>query len=306
MSIISEIASLYADPQGRIECDVANTPTDKRFDLAAAFHEYGIIACGGRDERGYLSSYAFVASESGKPVAVRPLPKPRSRHAAATTSDGRFIIAGGVTEECDGCLALAKSVLEYDLKTDRWSEIAELPLKAAQLVAEVVHGKLVVIAGDTGTTTVPGKPIAPARCRGDVQILDLHSGQWSVGKPKPTPETGVTSAVLGNEIFVVSSYDGGGTIRALVEVYNSKTDTWRRIPDMPTPRTGVPCGFIDGKLYCVNGQGVDLKPVSVVEVYDPKTDRWETAPNPPKASMSQGYANGANRLFLIGGVHGDA
>ncbi len=306
MSIINEIASLFTAPHGQIECDVACTPTDKRFDLAAAFNESGVIACGGRDERGYLSSYSFIVPPAGKPTAVRPLPKPRSRHAASATLDGRFIVVGGVTEDCDGSLALAKTVLEYDLKTDRWSDIGELPLKSAQLVAEVVHGKLVVIAGDTGTTTVPGAPISPARCRGDVQILDLHTAQWSIGKPKPTPETGVTSAVLGDEIFVVSSFPDDGVVSALVEVYNCKSNTWRRIPDMPTARTGVPCGFIDGKLYCVNGQGVDLKPMSVIEVYDPRTDQWQTVANPPRASMSQGYANGANRLFLIGGMVGDA
>ncbi|MCZ7385729.1 MAG: hypothetical protein O8C63_13430 [Candidatus Methanoperedens sp.] len=296
-----ELCHIQASDKGLLEIQTTKIPFDRRFELAAAHNGEVLLACGGRDQRGFLSAVSFVQTKGKEPKLVSPLPFPRARHAATTTADGRFIVVGGVTEDTDGSLVLAREVLTYDPRTDHWKEIAKLPLRTAQLVAEQVDGKLVVIGGDTGTTTEPGRPIAPARCRAEVQILDLSTGKWHRGMPKPTPETGVTSAVLDGEIFVCSSYPDDGEVRAQVEVYNVKANSWRRIPDMPTPRTGVACGFIKGKLYCINGQGVDLNPVSVVEVYDPSTDKWDTVSQGPASYIGQGYANFENRIFLVGG-----
>jgi N-acetylneuraminic acid mutarotase len=300
--VANDVWFLEAAPSGMVSVKTAKTLSDRRFEIAAAYHESGVIACGGRDERGFLSECTFVIPPGENPRPIRPLPQPRARHAVAVSPEGLFYVAGGVTQDEDGSLSLAGAVLVYDLTTDRWETVAQLPLRAAQLVAECVGGNLYVIAGDSGTTTEPGRPIAPARCRSDVQILDLKAGRWKRGAPKPSPETGVTSAVLGDEIFVVSSYDDLGRVHGRVEVYHCQTNTWRRIPDMPTPRTGVPCGFIGGKLYCVSGQGQDLKPISVSEVYDPRTNAWTTVAGGPEGLIGQGYACGGNRLMLLGGI----
>jgi N-acetylneuraminic acid mutarotase len=278
-----------------------STSVDLVFEAAATAIGSTIHVSGGKDKDGFLSTSAFLHSRGDRPQLTRPLPEPRARHAAAA-SDGKYYIVGGITDNPDLGLSLASEVLQYDSKSDRWDAISQLPRRASQLAAECVKGKLIVIAGDTGTTTQPGHPIAPARCRGDVQILDLVSGRWTYGNPKPTPETGVTSAVLGSEIFVCSSYDSKGIVSAIVEVYNVRTNTWRSIPNMPTARTGVPCAFVAGKLWCVNGQGANLKPIAVVEIYDPKSNSWTSLTKGPKAAIGQAYAGIESQLVLIGGL----
>ncbi len=276
-----------------------SSPT--RFDFAATQSDELVFTCGGRSRSNEITQEAFIFPDKISAIKVRPLPQARSRHAISVTNDRRFIVSGGVCIK-DGQLKLADCVLSYDPEGDRWDEFARLPLGASQLVADVLEDKLVIIGGDNGTITQPGKPLQPIICRKDVQVLDMETGQWSFGKPKPIPETGVTSAVLDDEVFVVSSYDDFGTVTASVEVYNVITDSWRKIPDMPTPRTGVPCGFINGKLYCINGQGSNLLPVSAVEAYDPATNLWEKLELGLEPSMSQAYANGNNSLIIFGGV----
>lgn len=277
------------------------TPLDRFCELAAAYNGQVVFACGGRDEEGFLSKEALVLLGTGKSQRVCPLPQPRARHAITVLPDKTFLVAGGVTHDQDGSLVLARDLLVYDPHTDAWSAIAELPLRAALLVAEYVDGKVFVIGGDTGTTTEPGLPIAPAQCRDNVQILELATGIWTSGTPKPIPETGVTSAVQRNEIFVVSSTGQDGKVNPFIEVYNVDTDSWRRIPDMPTPRTSVPCGFIQGKLYCVNGQGEDLEPTSIIEVYDPSTNSWTILDAKLSASHKSGFVAKENGMILIGG-----
>ncbi len=274
------------------------------YELSASSCETGVLACGGRtvSDRGVTSSFFLDASDNTI-QNIKPMPEARYRHAVGETLNNRFIVAGGVTINKYGQMKMADNILEYDLQSDRWDVISMLPKQSSQLVTEVVGNKLFVIGGDTGITTEPGNHISPSKCRGDVQILDLDTGEWGSGKPKPHPETGVTSAVFGDEIYVVSSYDDFGSINALVEVYNCSSNSWRRIPDMPTPRTGVPCAFIGGKLFCINGQGRDLKPTSVIEVYDPELNKWDQFFHPNLASaMSQGYAATKNAMFLVGGI----
>ncbi len=260
------------------------------------------FVAGGRTDNGMLSCKCYISDNLAEWKEVSDLPAPRARHAAVTLENGSVLVVGGVTQcSSDGCLQLARDVLFYDAEKDFWSKISELPKRAAKLVAEVVDSKLYVIAGDTGATSEPEQPVFPAIVRDDVQILDLESNKWSTGAPKPTPETGVTSAVFGKEIFVVSSDLDIGVINSIVEVYDTVSNKWRSIPDMPTPSTNVPCGFVDGKLYCINGLGRGLVPLSIIEVYDPKTNTWETQDTSIPPSHSSGYLIDEKRLVLIGG-----
>jgi N-acetylneuraminic acid mutarotase len=272
-----------------------------RGELAAAFNGSLTIACGGHDEKGFLTADTFLITKEGKIRTAQSLPQPRARHTMAATSDGTVLVVGGIIEEQTGALSLAKDVLSYDSKKDRWKAIAELPNRVAQATAEFIGGELYVFAGDTGVQTEPGFPIAPARCRSDVQILKLKTGRWRAGASKPTPETGVTSARRGSEVFVCSSYEDHGNIQAIVEVYDVDGDKWRHIPDMPTARTGVPTGFVDGKLYCVNGKGAKLEMLSVVEIYDPMTNKWSSQKSGPPRCCSAGYAEVDDGLLIIGG-----
>jgi hypothetical protein len=276
------------------------TLPESRSDMAAASNGAQVVVCGGLGSDGHLRDETLMLSEDGDLATLQPLPQGRARHAMAYDGE-RFLAIGGVTLDRDGCLTLAEEVLAYDARGGSWTVVSEMPRRAEQLVAEVVNNRLYAIGGDTGTATSPGRPIAPATCRSQVEVLDLSTFQWTTGSPKPTPETGVSSALLENRIFVCSSYDPTGAINNLVEVYDTEQDSWQTVTGMPTPRTGLACGFIDGKLVCINGQGRGLRALSVIEIYDTESDRWITADTSLPPSYASAYVTAMDRVFIFGG-----
>lgn len=260
-----------------------------------------VLVAGGIAGNGFPVSEARILNEKFTTSKTCPLPFRLFGHAMAAAPDGGVICGGGVKVAADGSLELSSEVLRYCAKSDKWESIARLPWRSARLVCEQVGGNIYFIAGDTATTHNPERSIAPAICRDAVQILSLTTGKWSDGTPKPTPETGVTSAVHNGNIYVVSSVMPDGTISDIVEVYNPVTDSWSDIPPMPTARTNVPCGFVGNKLYCVNGLGRGLKPLSLVEVYDLDTDVWTTEKSAPPAFHAAAVIPVDSQKFVIVG-----
>lgn len=271
-------------------------------ETAAAFNGSVFLVAGGRGEDAMLSTSAVLFDPDLEGESIRPMPAPRARHVVVPLEDRSFLVVGGVTIEDDDALALARSIWRYEPFSDSWEEFADLPLRTAGHVAERIGDKVYVIAGDTGSMSEPEWSVAPARCRAEVQILDLSTGKWTMGSPKPSPETGVTSAVRGNELYVISSYDDTDSINALVEVYDVAVDSWRALPSMPTPRTNVPAAFLNGTLYCINGLGRGRQPLSLTEVFDPDTEVWAKAKLAPPACYACGYARlDDSTLILFGG-----
>lgn len=271
-------------------------------ETAGAHTGRAFVIAGGRNTKGHLASNVLIGACTTELEKAHPLPSPRARHAMTTLPDGSPVVIGGVTVSNDGCLELARDVLRFDEKSDSWEVLEHLPKRASQLVAECVGNSLYVIAGDTGPVSEPERPIYPAVCRDDVQILDIDSLKWRFGTPKPTPETGVTSAINGRQIYVCSSYLDNGTINAILEIYDTASDRWSKAPDMPTPRTGVPVGFIDGKLYCVNGLGRGSVSLSLIEVFDPSTMKWEILDFAPPPCHSAAYINvNGQEIHILGG-----
>jgi N-acetylneuraminic acid mutarotase len=102
---------------------------------------------------------------------------------------------------------------------------------------------------------------------------------------------------------------------AVVEAYDTVTDTWTRKPDMPTPRNALSTAVVDGKVYAIGGWGYDRpeggwesidkttigQDFATVEVYDPKTDTWATRADmpTPRSHMTVSTLNG--KIYAIGG-----
>ncbi|MGY3892951.1 Kelch repeat-containing protein [Aeromonas enterica] len=260
-----------------------------------------ILVAGGIEKNGFPTSDARILDSNFITSKVCPLPFRLFGHTMTQTPDGEIILGGGVKVAADGSLELSSEIFKYSPKHDKWESIARLPWRSARLVGEQVNGCIYFIAGDTATTHNPERSLAPAICRDSVQILNLATGRWSEGCPKPTPETGVTSAVHNGKIYVVSSVLPDGTINDIVEVYCPATDSWSNIPPMPTARTNVPCGFVGNKLYCVNGLGRGLKPLSLVEVFDLDTGKWTTQNSAPPAFHASAVVPLDNQKFVIVG-----
>ena len=82
---------------------------------------------------------------------------------------------------------------------------------------------------------------------------------WRVETEVPTSRNGVATAVVSGKIYIIGgvSYTnkGGPGWSALpaVEVYNTRTKTWRKAADIPTPRIAAQAAVFGGEIYVFGG-----------------------------------------------------
>jgi N-acetylneuraminic acid mutarotase len=123
-----------------------------------------------------------------------------------------------------------------------------------------------------------------------------------------------TSAV-GGTIYAIGGTTIGRDKLAVVEAYDTATDTWTRRADMPTPRNALSAAEVDGKIYAIGGWGYDrpergwesIDPTatgqdfSTVEVYDPQTDTWATRADMPTPRSHMTVSALGGKIYAIGG-----
>lgn len=144
-----------------------------------------------------------------------------------------------------------------------------------------------------------------------VNIENIAAEKWEVISKLPTHREDFSTAVVGDKIYLI-----GGTLfenrqgpfgLSTVEVYDPKTNTWRRVKDMPTSRAVPATAVIDNKIYVIGGySGIDRRIVNIktsvaVEVYNPRTDTWERKTDMRLPRYQFGIGVVAGKIYAIGG-----
>ena len=136
------------------------------------------------------------------------------------------------------------------------------------------------------------------------------ANSWIQKTEIPTSRIGAAKAVVNGKIYLIGgitySNRGGPGMSPLsiVEVYDTRTNTWHKGTDMPTPRSSVRGAAVDGKIYVFGGWNQNkvrgIKQKKIVEVYDPETDTWER-----KRDMTSFRSFGAavvdGKVYAVGG-----
>jgi N-acetylneuraminic acid mutarotase len=164
-----------------------------------------------------------------------------------------------------------------------WTASLPLPTGRSGLAAEVMDGKLYVLGGSGGPTSV--------------EMFDPATQSWSLKSPMPTARTTARSAVVDGKIYGF----GGGS----VEEYDPATDTWFLKGSMPTSREGFAVSVVNGIIYVmggVYGSQVDGVISNEVNAYDPATSTWSTKVSMPTArtDLASGVISG--KIYAIGGA----
>ena len=144
-----------------------------------------------------------------------------------------------------------------------------------------------------------------------VSIENIAAERWKVISKLPTHRYDFSTAVVGDKIYLI-----GGTLfenrqgpfgLSIVEVYDPKTNTWRRVADMPTSRAAPATTVVDNKIYVIGGHsGIDRRIVNIktsvaVEAYNPQTDTWEKKQDMPVPRRQFGVGVVAGKIYAIGG-----
>ena len=182
-----------------------------------------------RKATGQVTSYDPA---SGQLTSHTPMPRPRGAGGIAAL-DGRIYYFGGLVTPTQ----TSAQVDVYDIATDTWSALPDLPVAKDHFKAAVVGTDIHLPGGRPGLAAL-------AMTRHDV--FDTVSGAYRSAAPLPVPLGGAGLAVLDGKLIMV----GGETrapdaARSDVISYDPVADQWTALEPMTVARHGldvVACG----------------------------------------------------------------
>jgi N-acetylneuraminic acid mutarotase len=246
-------------------------------------------------------------TNSNKWTSHPPLPIPY-HHSNVAAVDGKVYVLGGYTGKT-GWIASEKSY-SYDPAAERWSELADAPIKRGS-AAVGVHGKTIWLAGGETTPVGAGpktrgstnmKPLA------DVASYDIAANKWTVHPDISLPEERehAGGAVIGDVMYVVGGRRRGKEFnRDTVFALNlAAPKRWESLKPMPSKRGGMGVAALGKKIYTFGGEWEANGTTGVfnnVEVYDTVSNSW-TVETPMRAGRHGfGAAAIGDIVYLVGG-----
>ena len=225
--------------------------------------------------------------------------------------DRTVYVGGGYTDYDD------HSVLKYDLDTDNWSRLPRYQYK--WFAVSIINSRLTLVGGrdDGGKVTnqlavyepssqhwtypyhpMPTPRYSPAVVMYDiwllvagggdasftvlatVELLNTSTNQWLAASSLPTPCTLLTSAIVDDHGYVVTSSKQVYRV-SLPDIVSQTVDQstaskspalWRRLPD--TPLSHSTAISLRGYLIAVGGRHDNLTTRTDIHLYQPESEQW--------------------------------
>lgn len=181
--------------------------------------------------------------------------------AAVGLSDGRVVIAGGMSEDGD-----MSRVATYSPSLDLWRPIIRKmqdPLRAILAATLLDDGRVFIIGGMTVGGTYLGNP----------EIYDVASNTWTPAAPNGTLTIVLHSVatLLDGRVLMTGGWRSSGSAD-MAEVYNPATNSWSLAAPMNVPRMNhASVTLDDGRVLVIGGTS---QPSDTAEAYDPVTNTW--------------------------------
>jgi hypothetical protein len=126
------------------------------------------------------------------------------RDATAAVLNGKIYFVGGTPY----VIPFAQARLEeYDPSANTWTQKADLPNAVGSAGVAAANGKLYVVGGYSGQSTV----------QNTTQVWDPSSNTWSSLATLQTARKGLGLAAIGNDIYAVDGYNGTVGLSNVVE-----------------------------------------------------------------------------------------
>jgi N-acetylneuraminic acid mutarotase len=215
-------------------------------------------------------------TESGEWQLGPPMPF-RAGSSASAVIDGKFFVAGGIVGQ-----ATTDAAAMLDPVSMTWTSLAPMP-RPRNHAASATDGTRLFVFGGRGPGSGDSNVVADGF--DDVQVYDPLANTWLVsdgtnGAPLPLPQArgGTGKAVwLNGEFWIIggeTEHGAGATaLRTYdrVDVYNPRTNQWRRGPALPTARHGIfPLEYEGQIVVAAGGVQAGASRSSVVEIIWPR------------------------------------
>jgi N-acetylneuraminic acid mutarotase len=237
--------------------------------------------------------------------ALRPLPARRDEPRAVALG-GYVYLAGGIKtilsygqrSDVPGVpervvVTPLRSFTRFDPRTQRYTELAPLPVGLSHIGFVTYRGSIYVVGGH-------GNLLWGADPKDGFYRYTPGRDRWVRLPPLPTPRGAVAAGVVGDRLYVAGGMSAGVPLR-VVEAYDFDDGDWERVADLPAPREHIAGVSLDGYFYVVGGRNRITDALPDVTRYDPRTDSWEQMPDMPQRAGGLEAQPYDNELFAIGG-----
>ena len=254
---------------------------------------------------------------------IDPVPGDKGRLAAtAQTVAGKVYLFGGYTVAEDGTEVSWPGVYQLDPQTNRYLELAAMPVPVDDTVSAVYQDRFIyLVSGWHDTDNVD-----------NVQVYDTVEDRWSQATPYPGPALfGHAGGLGGNHLVICDGVkvvplaeEGKRDFVISDQCYQGEIDSrdvtlvkWQPInahPAAPLYRSAA--GTVDGQVvfaggtgnpYNYNGTGYDSNPsvpVGSVRSFDPAKGEWRILPDLDQASMDhRGLLMLDGKALIVGGMN---
>jgi len=188
-------------------------------------------------------------------------------------------------------------VQRFDLRKQRWEDVAPMPEPRSSLDAVVIGSKLYV-AGGWNLTGGTNEPIWHTNSL----VLDLAHPQagWKTFA-QPFQRRALALAALGVRLYCIGGMDSDNEPTLAMDVYDTFTGQWSKGPDLPLGKyKGFGCSAIaqNGRIYATAFKG-DLLQLS------PDGNSWEVIGRLEQPRITHRLVTaGKKQLVVLGGEDG--
>jgi len=222
-------------------------------------------------------------------TALAPLPQ-KLNHIGVVAYDHDLYVLGGYGRTLDR--GTRATFYRYDLATDRWSRMPDMPQPRAAMAVGVAGDRLIVAGG--ARNRVP---------RSEAFAFDFKTRRWTRLPEMMSRREHVGAAVSGDRLFVLGGRAPGSLAVDTAESYDVSERRWRRLPPMLTGSGGL--GVVsdrDGEVIAVGGGNDGAGTVTgAVQEWDPRSEDWSYLA--PMRTPRHGHATVAvgDRIWVFGG-----
>jgi len=202
------------------------------------------------------------------------------------------------------CIVVTKPAFSLaDPVEDSWVSKASMQQARAGLSVVSVNGKIYAIGGTLSTRYPPEAFV------GTNEVYDPETDTWTTKASMPTPRAYFAIAAHQNKIYCIGglvgirktpadpslNLPGFVTIEELTvgqcEVYDTVTNTWKRVSSMPRNAQNIQAHVVNGKIYVIDA--------SFTYVYDPANDSWTSKTQMPPVSSPMSVVVG-DKIIVTG------
>lgn len=227
-------------------------------------------------------------------------------HSGITTDGNDIYFAGGYTSNNSGNGQIfgTKQAWKYNVATNSYTALPDLPIPIAAGQLENLNGKLHHISGTNLARTVDLE---------NHYVLDLDNLEagWKTLAPLPNPRQHAGSAVFEGKIYFIGGQTGHDqhlVAQKDVHVYDPAKNEWKKVADLPVPAGTSGRGHITStvvvlgeNIIVLGGETAHGKKTNLVSAYNPSTNTWKELTPLPQNIMAGVAAVLNNNIYYVGG-----